>query len=146
MKNLLIVHGPNLNLLGEREPEIYGTQTMNEINDIIKEHAEKHNIVCRFFQSNHEGALIDIIHENHKWMDGLIINPGAYAHTSIALRDALSVLSCPIIELHLSNIYNREKFRQRSFISPVATGVICGLGAAGYTLAIDAIISLDSNK
>lgn len=144
MKNLLVVHGPNLNLLGEREPEFYGTQTLKNVDELIKVQAEKHGIECRFFQSNHEGALIDIIQENRTWMDGLIINPGAYTHTSIALRDALSAVSCPVIEVHFSNIHRREKFRRRSFVSQVATGVISGFGAAGYTLAVDAIVSLDS--
>ena len=142
MKRLLVVHGPNLNLLGEREPEIYGTQTLDEINEMIKERAAHHGVECRFFQSNHEGALIDTVQENRTWMDGLIINPGAFTHTSAALHDALSPLSCPVIEVHLSNIYSREKFRRYSFISPAAKGVICGLGAVGYILAVDALVSL----
>jgi len=139
MKKILIIHGPNLNLLGEREPEIYGTQTLDEINRNIAEHAKKYEIECRFFQSNHEGAIIDNIQDNRKWMEGLIINPGAYTHSSIAIRDTLSMLSCPIIEVHLSNIHSREHFRKRSYISPVATGVICGLGAKGYILAVDSL-------
>ena len=145
MQKLLVVHGPNLNLLGEREPEIYGTQTLAQINDLIKERADQHGIECRFFQSNHEGSLIDALHENRTWMDFLIINPGAYTHTSISLRDALGVLSCPIIEVHLSNIHSREEFRRFSFISPVAKGVICGLGAAGYVLAVEALVSFSQD-
>ncbi|MCH7783741.1 type II 3-dehydroquinate dehydratase [candidate division KSB1 bacterium] len=139
MKNILVVHGPNLNLLGEREPELYGSETLDEINKNIADHANKHGIECRFFQSNHEGAIIDTIQDNRKWMDGLIINPGAYTHSSAAIRDTLLILSCPIIEVHLSNIHSREKFRRHSYISPVATGVICGLGAKGYILAVDAL-------
>ena len=139
MKNILVVHGPNLNLLGEREPELYGSETLDEINKNIADHANKHGIKCRFFQSNHEGAIIDTIQDNRKWMDGLIINPGAYTHSSAAIRDTLLILSCPIIEVHLSNIHSREKFRRHSYISPVATGVICGLGAKGYILAVDSL-------
>lgn len=141
MKKILVVHGPNLNLLGEREPELYGSLTLDEINKNIAEHAKKYGIECRFFQSNHEGAIIDTIQENRKWMDGLIINPGAYTHSSAAIRDTLTILSCPIIEVHISNIHNREKFRRHSYISPVATGVICGLGANGYILAVDSLAS-----
>ena len=139
MKNILVVHGPNLNLLGEREPELYGSETLDEINKNIADHANKYGVECRFFQSNHEGAIIDTIQDNRKWMDGLIINPGAYTHSSAAIRDTLLILSCPIIEVHLSNIHSREKFRRHSYISPVATGVICGLGAKGYILAVDAL-------
>jgi len=140
MKNILVVHGPNLNLLGERETEIYGSQSLAEINRLMEERAAAHDIECRFFQSNHEGAILDTIHENRKWMDGHIINPGALSHTSVALLDALSALSCPIIEVHLSNIFKRESFRHRSYISPVVTGGIFGLGAHGYLVAVDVLI------
>ncbi len=140
MKNILVVHGPNLNLLGERETEIYGSQSLAEINRLMKERAAAHDIECRFFQSNHEGAILDTIHENRKLMDGHIINPGALSHTSVALLDALSALSCPIIEVHLSNIFKRESFRHRSYISPVVTGGIFGLGAHGYLVAVDVLI------
>lgn len=142
MKNILIIHGPNLNLLGEREPEIYGKQTLDEINKVILDYAGNHGMECKFFQSNHEGALIDTIQENRNWMNGLIINPGGYTHTSIALRDAVSALSCPKVEVHLSNIHSREKFRRRSYISPVVNGVICGCGSHGYILALDALSNL----
>ena len=140
MKNILVVHGPNLNLLGERETEIYGSQSLAEINRLMEERAAAHDIECRFFQSNHEGAILDTIHENRKLMDGHIINPGALSHTSVALLDALSALSCPIIEVHLSNIFKRESFRHRSYISPVVTGGIFGLGAHGYLVAVDVLI------
>jgi len=139
IKKLLVIHGPNLNLLGEREPEIYGYQTLDDINTAIDTHAKQYEIECNFFQSNHEGALIDAIHEYRSSIDGLIINPGAYTHTSIALRDALSTVDCPIVEVHLSNIHAREEFRKISFISPVVTGVICGFGAVGYILAVEAL-------
>jgi len=139
MKNILILHGPNLNLLGEREPEIYGNQTLDDINSAVRKHAEKKEIECKFYQSNHEGSLIDAVHENRTWMNALIINPGGFTHTSVALRDAIAALSCPVIEVHLSNIHAREKFRRFSFISPVATGVICGCGAHGYILAVEAL-------
>lgn len=142
MKNILIVNGPNLNILGEREPEIYGNETLQEICDAISRHAAHHGCECRFVQSNHEGALIDAVHENRNWMDGLIINPGGFTHTSIALRDALCSLSCPIIEVHLSNIHARERFRRFSYISPVVTGVICGLKSKSYLLAVDALAAL----
>ena len=140
MKNILVVHGPNLNLLGERETEIYGSQSLAEINRLMEERAAAHDIECRFFQSNHEGAILDTIRENRKLMDGHIINPGALSHTSVALLDALSALSCPIIEVHLSNIFKRESFRHRSYISPVVTGGIFGLGAHGYLVAVDVLI------
>ena len=136
MKNILIIHGPNLNLLGEREPDLYGTQTLDDVNAMISEKAEELNVSCTFFQSNHEGAIIDTIHEHRLGIDGLIINPGAYTHTSVAIRDALTILDCPVYEVHLSNIHARENFRRRSFISPVAAGVICGCGAQGYLLAL----------
>jgi 3-dehydroquinate dehydratase-2 len=139
MKNILVIHGPNLNLLGERETEIYGSQNLAEINGLIEERAAAHDIECRFFQSNHEGEILDTIHENRTWMDGHIINPGALSHTSIALLDALSALPCPIIEVHLSNIYKRESFRHRSYISQVVTGGIFGLGSYGYLVAVDVL-------
>ena len=139
MKNLLIVHGPNLNLLGEREPDKYGTQTLDEINKSVTGHAETYGIKCRFFQSNHEGELIDTLQKESSWFDGLIINPGALSHTSIALRDTISALTCPVAEVHLTNIHSREDFRRFSFISAVSTGVIYGFGAKGYLLAVDAL-------
>jgi 3-dehydroquinate dehydratase-2 len=143
MKKILIINGPNLNLLGERNPELYGNETLEDINNRIGEYAKQYDIECRFFQSNHEGALIDCIQEHRKWMDGLIINPAAYTHTSVALHDAIKELTCPVIEVHLSNIYCREEFRHNSFVSSVATGIIAGFGPKGYILAIDALVAFE---
>ncbi|MGE0199732.1 MAG: type II 3-dehydroquinate dehydratase [Candidatus Melainabacteria bacterium] len=139
--HILILNGPNLNLLGSREPDIYGHQTLDDINSALEKQAKslKPAPELRFIQSNHEGELIDQIHAAIKTTAGLIINPGGYSHTSIALRDALSAYPHPIIEVHLSNIHRREHFRHHSYISGVVTGVICGLGAQGYSLALEAI-------
>jgi 3-dehydroquinate dehydratase-2 len=139
--DILVINGPNLNLLGQREPEIYGYDTLDDINARLEKQAQAAGKSIAFFQSNHEGALIDAIHQARLTTKGLIINPGGYSHTSVALRDALSAYSHPIIEVHLSNIHQREGFRHHSFVSRVATGVICGLGAQGYALALEALIS-----
>ena len=136
---IAILNGPNLNLLGQREPSIYGTMTLARIEENCRAHAKALGFQVRFAQTNGEGALVDLVQAAMQSTAGLIINPGAYTNTSIALRDALSALSIPIIEVHLSNIHARESFRQTSHVSPVATGVICGLGAQGYTLALDAL-------
>jgi 3-dehydroquinate dehydratase-2 len=138
--DILIINGPNLNLLGQREPEIYGYETLDDINEGLKVQAQQSGKIIDFFQSNHEGELIDTIHQARTTSKGLIINPGGYSHTSVALRDALSAYPHPIIEVHLSNIHQREGFRHHSYISAVATGVICGLGAKGYALALEALI------
>lgn len=138
-KAVHILNGPNLNLLGQREPEIYGTATLDDIRAHAIKHGQSLGLDVLFTQTNSEGTLIDQVHDAMASAHGLIINPGAYTHTSIALRDALSALSIPVIELHLSNIHARESFRAVSHVSPVATGMICGFGAHGYTLAIDAI-------
>lgn len=135
---LLILWGPNLNLLGEREKDVYGTRSMDEIITILSEEATKRDLEVEFFQSNHEGAIIDIIHEKRKEVDGIIINPGAYTHTSYAIRDALSAVRIPAIEVHMSNIYAREEFRHHSVIAPVCWGQISGLGWQGYLLALNA--------
>jgi 3-dehydroquinate dehydratase-2 len=137
---ILLVNGPNLNLLGEREPHIYGAQTLADIELGLKQQAQQagYELVC--FQSNHEGALIDFVQQNRHESSGLIINPGGYAHTSVALRDAVSAYLRPVIEVHLSNIYKREGFRHHSYLSAVVSGLICGLGAAGYRLALDALL------
>ncbi len=140
MKKICIINGPNLNLLGEREPEIYGTETLEDINKSLNTEAKKTDSELRFYQSNHEGGIIDIIHNNRKWMDGLIINPGAYTHTSIAIRDAITILSCPIFEVHLSDISKREDFRRHSYITPVVTDIISGFGSKGYLMALNAIL------
>jgi 3-dehydroquinate dehydratase II len=137
-KNLLLLNGPNLNLLGSREPEIYGSTTLQDIEKdaIGQANAAGAEISC--FQSNHEGMLIDRIHAaKQQNVDFIIFNPGGYTHTSVALRDALTGVAIPFIELHISNVHQREAFRQDSFFSDIALGVICGLGTDGYRLAID---------
>lgn len=139
MSRILILNGPNLNLLGTREPEIYGHQTLADIAALCKDAAAKHNFETDFRQSNHEGELVEWVHEAGKTCAGLIINAGAYSHTSVAILDALKSLTVPIIEVHLSNIHQREEFRHHSFVASVATGVICGLGSQGYRFAIDAL-------
>lgn len=139
-RTLLLVNGPNLNLLGEREPHIYGHLTLGDIEQALTADAQKSGYALECFQSNHEGALIDCIQNARHTTCGMMINPGGYAHTSVALRDALASYPHPIIEVHLSNVYKRETFRHHSYISPVVTGVICGLGADGYHLALDALI------
>lgn len=136
MKKILIINGPNLNLLGTREPEIYGKQTLAELNEQLTKVAAKLNIAMRHIQSNHEGDLINAIHNARESIDGIIINPAAYTHTSIAIRDALNGVKIPFIEVHLSNIYQRETFRHHSYISELAIGVISGLGVYGYEAAL----------
>ncbi len=138
---ILVLHGPNLNLLGTREPEVYGKQTLDAINTSISELAAELGVHVEFFQSNHEGALIDRIHRGAAdQISGLLINPGGLTHTSVALRDAISATQTPAIEIHLSNIHAREAFRHHSFIAPVALGQVCGLGAQGYTLALRGLV------
>ena len=139
MKKIIILNGPNLNLLGEREKNQYGSFTLNEIESLCKEFASKNQIDLTLFQSNLEGELIEKIQNSRKDQDGLIINAGGYTHTSVAIHDALKILKIPIIELHISNIYNREDFRQKSLISIVAKGVICGFGTEGYIMALKAM-------
>ena len=140
MKKIIILNGPNLNLLGEREKSQYGDSTLKDVEKSCKEFAGKNNLNISFFQSNIEGELVEKIQESRKDQDGLIINAGGYTHTSVAIHDALKILKLPIIELHISNIYNREEFRQKSLISNVASGVICGFGADGYIMALNAMI------
>ena len=139
MKKIIILNGPNLNLLGEREKSQYGSFTLKDIEDKCKEYANRNDISLTFFQSNIEGELIEKIQSARKEQEGLIINAGGYTHTSVAIHDALKIVKIPIIELHITNIYNREDFRQKSLISNVANGVICGFGAEGYIMALDAI-------
>lgn len=137
--SLLLLNGPNLNMLGIREPEIYGRETLADIQQRCKEKASSLGIMLESRQSNHEGELVEWIQQAMKSYSGLIINAGAFTHTSIAIRDALAMLSIPVIEVHLSNIYKREEFRHKSLISGVVQGGIFGLGSQGYLLAIDAI-------
>ena len=142
---ILLVNGPNLNLLGEREPEIYGRTTLREIEDMVRQACAGWNVEVTAFQSNHEGQLIDWIHEAGREiaagrMIGVVMNPGAYTHTSIALHDAIKGASVPLIELHISNVHAREEFRHHSYISPAARGIIVGLGVKGYPLAIEALV------
>jgi 3-dehydroquinate dehydratase II len=143
--SVLILNGPNLNMLGVREPEIYGRETLANIDAACKQKAKALGLTVDFRQSNSEAELVTWIQEARGTHDAVVINAGALTHTSVALLDALSILDVPIIELHLSNIYAREDFRHRSFIAPAASGVICGFGAAGYELALDAVQRLLAN-
>ncbi len=138
---VLVLHGPNLNLLGQREPGVYGTTTLEEINAQLLERARQHGAELRFVQSNHEGALIDAIHKAIDWADGLLINPGAYTHTSYALRDAIAAVGLPAVEVHLSNIYAREPFRHQSVIAPVCLGQVSGFGPRSYLLGLDGLLA-----
>jgi len=140
MTSILFLNGPNLNLLGHREPGIYGDMTLSDIEALCRARAARQEVDIASSQSNHEGALVDAIHAAQDTHDGIVLNAGAYTHSSIALRDAISGVRLPVIELHLSNIHARESFRQHSFIAPVAVGVICGFGAQGYPLALDAML------
>ena len=139
MAKILILHGPNLNLLGSREPEIYGSDTLEDINSRLKEQIEAQGHEFEAFQSNAEHELIDKIHDAKGSVSYIVINPGAYTHTSIALRDAFLGVSIPFIEVHLSNVHTRENFRQHSYLSDIAVGVITGLGSRGYEMAIQSV-------
>lgn len=137
-KNILLLNGPNLNLLGSREPDVYGTTTLADIEQSALAQSNAAGAQLSSFQSNHEGVLIDRIHAaKGEKIDAIIINPGAFTHTSIALRDALAGVAIPFIEIHISNVYKREEFRRHSYLSDIASGVICGLGVEGYRLATD---------
>ena len=142
MTSILILNGPNLNLLGQRQPDVYGTTTLADIETTCQDKAKALGVEIRFEQSNSEGTLVDLIHSAKGRHDGIILNAGAYTHTSIALMDAISSVELPVIELHLSNIHAREAFRHVSYISKVAVGQICGFGPAGYPLALDAMHQL----
>ena len=143
---IIIINGPNLNLLGEREKEKYGNVTLKQIEKECKNFAKKRNIAIVFKQSNIEGKIIDYIQESRKKFDGLIINAAGYTHTSVAIRDALMILKIPIIELHITNIYNREKFRHKSLLSKAARSVICGFGTKGYVLALEGLREIIKNE
>lgn len=136
---ILVIHGPNLNMLGKREPEKYGTSTLDEINANIEVHCSKTGIQVLTFQSNHEGEIVDKVQQARDSFDGVIINPAAFTHTSIAIRDAILLLDIPVVEIHLSNIYKREAFRHKSMLCDIVTGQIAGFGSYGYLLAVDAI-------
>lgn len=138
MKKVLVLHGPNLNLLGRREPEIYGSHTLSDINSAMEERGRRLGLLLNFYQTNHEGALIDAIQQAEGLYECIIINPAAYSHYSIAIRDALAAVSVPAIEVHLSNIHSREEFRRHSVISPVVHGQISGFGMNSYLLAVEA--------
>ncbi|MDO8289400.1 MAG: type II 3-dehydroquinate dehydratase [Parvibaculum sp.] len=141
MKPVYVLNGPNLNLLGLREPEIYGSTSLSDIEKLVANHAKTQGVNVLCLQSNHEGDLVTWIQEARTMASGLIINPAAYSHTSIAIHDALAMLDIPTVEVHISNVHKREEFRHYSYVSSVVSGVICGLGVKGYTLALDAIIA-----
>ena len=142
MKNILLINGPNLNLLGKREPSIYGNKNLDQIEQELVSNAQKAKCSLECFQSNSESEIVNFIQNNAESTDVIIINPGAYTHTSIAIRDTLLAVSVPFIEVHISNIFSREEFRKQSYFSDIAVGIISGLGFEGYNLALDAAIDL----
>ena len=139
MKKILVMNGPNLNMLGIREKGIYGVKTLSEINSFIAEQTKNMEVELEFFQSNHEGALIDKIHEAYGDKDGIVLNAGAYTHYSYAIRDAIAAIKIPVVEVHLSNIHSRDEFRHTSVIAPVCVGQISGFGKYSYYMAVDAL-------
>ncbi len=139
-RQLFLLHGPNLNLLGTRQPEVYGKITLDQIDKWVIAHAKQYQAEVGTRQSNHEGELIDMLQVARNWADGVIFNPGAYTHTSVALHDAISSINLPVIEIHLSNVHAREPFRHKSLIAPVCLGQIVGFGWRGYLLAVDALL------
>lgn len=141
MLKILVLHGPNLNLLGLREPGVYGSQTLEQINEGLREEAQGLKVELMIQQSNHEGLLVDAIHGARSECQGILINAGAYTHTSVALRDAIAGVQIPTVEVHLSNIYRREEFRHHSFIAPVSVGQISGFGAYSYYLGLRALVT-----
>lgn len=143
---ILVIHGPNLNLLGRREPHIYGNVTLQKINDALSRIAKKRNVILKILQSNEEGKIVDAINKAVDKFAGILINPAGYTHTSVAIRDAIASANIPTIEVHLSNIYMREEFRRHSIISPVCKGQICGFGMKSYLLGLEALIDLLKNN
>ncbi|HHM24141.1 MAG TPA: type II 3-dehydroquinate dehydratase [Bacteroidetes bacterium] len=141
-KQILVLNGPNLNLLGFREPEIYGKTTLDEIHQELKELGEKLGAEVKCFQSNHEGELVDWLHEYRLWADGIIINPGALTHYGLSLHDAILAVNRPTVEVHLSNIYSREEWRRKSVISPACVGIIAGFGKDGYAMALQQLLKI----
>lgn len=142
MKSILVLHGPNLNMLGEREPEVYGRMTLAEIDRRLSELGQQMDLEVRSFQSNSEGALIDALQQARSWANGVIFNPGGYTHTSVALRDAVAGIGLPVVEVHLSNVHAREEFRRISMIAPVCVGSIAGFGWRSYLLALQALADI----
>ncbi len=140
MKKILVINGPNLNLLGEREPGIYGNNTYEDLCESLMNNAEKLQVKCEVFQSNHEGAIIDKLHSARLSFDGVILNAGAFTHYSYALRDAISAIKIPVVEVHISNVFARDEFRKNSVIAPVCRGSISGFGFASYLMAMDALV------
>ena len=144
MKKILVIHGPNLDLLGQREASVYGKVTLAQINSELKKIARKHKATVEVFQSNHEGKIVDLIGKARHKFNAILINPAAYTHTSVAIRDAVAASGLPVAEVHLSNIYSREEFRHKSLISPVVKGTILGFGAKSYYLGLEALLDLIS--
>jgi len=142
MQRVAVIHGPNLNMLGLREPEIYGTTDLKMLNQDIKEKAAEIDLEVEIMQSNHEGEIVDFLHDNYKELDGIIINPAGLTHTSVVLRDAISSVRLPAVEVHISNIHRREEFRKKSYTAEVAVGQISGLGVQGYLLALEGLVEI----